>query len=502
MSRVILEVDRKSMAWLIRKSFSKNRMLWFYGTSSLLSFIVFVLFWCTNIFPGLVLSKLELRNNSDAFYFWQRPSVSLIYEIYVFNYTNVDDFEAGRASKLRVQELGPYVYKETLSRVNLEFHDNGTITYQEKRSFEWISGRSDEESVVVPNVPLIGAVAYSRDFHFVAQMGVTVFLATVRAKPFIKVSAGEFLWGYDDNIFKMGKSLQLFKRKVPFEKFGILAFKNGLNGDRITIHTGNNDLDHLGLIQSINGLEDRHVWGDKLCDKIQGTDGSMFPPRLVRDPNNTLYIYAKDICRNIPFRYEGRAFSRGIPALRYKMPADVFTSTSTKDTCYCSVKTDAPVCPPSGILNVSVCNFESPLLISFPHFYSGAKSLLEPIDGLNPHQEAHESYIDLHPRLALPIDGRSRFQINVEIRKTPGVPLSEKLKEGLILPLIWIDAGVDTLPESIEADLQLAHYTVNALEAGFQWCSLIGLIIFLGAFVNASRQQTRERPAEGKRPPE
>lgn len=35
--------------------------------------------------------------------------------------------------------------------------------------------------------------------------------------------------------------------------------------------------------------------------------------------------------------------------------------------------------------------------MSFPHFYGGDKSLLKQIDGLNPRQEDHESYIDLHP---------------------------------------------------------------------------------------------------------
>lgn len=499
MSRVILDVDRKSMAWLIRKNFSSNRSLWFYAAFALLSFGVFIVFWWTSVFPRLILSKLELRNGSSAFFYWEQPSVGLIYKIYVFNYTNVDDFEAGRASKLRVEEVGPYIYKETLSRVNAELHENGTVTYQEQRSFKWVSGKPDDENIVVPNVPLIAAVAYSKDFHFVAQVGVTVFLATLRAKPFITVPVSGYLWGYDDNIFKMGKSLQLFKRKVQFEKFGILAFKNGLNPDLITMHTGRDNLQNLGIIQSINGAEDRHVWGDETCDKVYGTDGSMFPPDWIRDTNNTLYIYAKDLCRTIPFRYETRTFSHGIPALRYKMPEDVFTATSTKNTCFCSVKTRNAVCPPSGVQNVSLCNFESPLLISFPHFYSGDQSLLEPIDGLNPQQEIHESYIDLHPRLALPIDGKSRFQINVEIRKASGVPLSEKLKDGLILPLIWIDAGVDVLPETIEVDLQRAHYTVNAFEAGFQWCSLIALIIFLGAFVNALRGLRRESPARGKK---
>jgi len=35
--------------------------------------------------------------------------------------------------------------------------------------------------------------------------------------------------------------------------------------------------------------------------------------------------------------------------------------------------------------------------MSFPHFYAGDESLMKQVDGLNPREEDHESYLDLHP---------------------------------------------------------------------------------------------------------
>lgn len=79
----------------------------------------------------------------------------------------------------------------------------------------------------------------------------------------------------------------------------------------------------------------------------------------------------------------------------------MFTSTPTKDYCYCpeiSPGVEATrACPPAGIFNSSACSFNMPLLGSFPHFYAGDQNLLKNIEGLKPQAELHESAIELHP---------------------------------------------------------------------------------------------------------
>lgn len=55
------------------------------------------------------------------------------------------------------------------------------------------------------------------------------------------------------------------------------------------------------------------------------------------------------------------------------------------------------------------------MLASFPHFYLGDEELINKFEGLQPRQDLHETYADIHPRLAFPLNGVSRFQINVEI---------------------------------------------------------------------------------------
>lgn len=187
------------------------------------SLAMFIIFWCTNVFRDSILSGLAIRNGTPMFDWWQRPPVRLVYRIRVFNYTNVKEFESGKAKKLRVEEAGPYVYRETLTRVNSVMNGDGTVSYQEKRSFQWEGGSPDDEIVTVPNVPLLAAVAFVRDMGFVPRVGLTAILGTIQAKPFVDIPAGGCLWGYENKVFELAKPIISFQENIPFDKFGILA---------------------------------------------------------------------------------------------------------------------------------------------------------------------------------------------------------------------------------------------------------------------------------------
>ena len=41
---------------------------------------------------------------------WKSPPVHAYLRVYIFNYTNVEEFEKGIDKKLQIQELGPYTY--------------------------------------------------------------------------------------------------------------------------------------------------------------------------------------------------------------------------------------------------------------------------------------------------------------------------------------------------------------------------------------------------------
>ncbi|KAI8433328.1 hypothetical protein MSG28_015373 [Choristoneura fumiferana] len=132
----------------------------------------------------------------------------------------------------------------------------------------------------------------------------------------------------------------------------------------------------------------------------------------------------------------------GIQLLRYRMPIDVFDDPSHNpdNQCYCEI--DSGTCPPRGVINVTACAMGAPALASHPHFLRGDPRLREEITGLNPDPILHDSYVDIHPTLGISLGGKSSLQINIEIKKTAMFSALTYLKQGLILPVAWIDMPV------------------------------------------------------------
>ncbi|XP_015108734.1 scavenger receptor class B member 1 [Diachasma alloeum] len=446
------------------------------------SVIVFIIFWCTNFFSDIIISNLVVTKNSPMLEWWVRPPIRAAYKIRIFNYTNIAEFTRGKDTKLKVQEVGPYIYRETLTRVNTVFYPNGTLSFQERRSFQWEGGSPDDDIVVVPNIPLLTTMAFARDMSIVTQLGLTFAISTFIPQTFVTLPVGGFLWGYDDKLFDAAKPLLSILGEVPMEKFGVLAMKNGVSKDVLTMHTGEGDLSKMGMIERVNGRENGNIWGDDDCDRVQGSAGFLYPPEMYRDPSKSLNIYAPDMCRTFKLDRVGDGSSYGIPTMSFKPPVDGFNFSPEKDHCFCPrkskyrINTSDRTCPPKGIFNVSACTLDTPMVASFPHFFGGEPSLFSNIEGLNPKAELHQSHLELHPRLGLLIGGHSRIQINVEARKATGVPFLENIKDGQILPILWIEIGIDSMPENILSLLNHAYFTVGIVEAFFQWGSVIGML--------------------------
>lgn len=222
-------MEKKSIARAFQKSLDggtrrRRRVRWVYGFTAVISAAMFILFWCTSVFHDAVLSSLELKNGTSSFLLWQKPPVNLEIKIYVFNYTNVREFESGKATRLKVEEVGPFVYRESLSRVNVEINGNGTVTYQERKRYQWVSGKSENEKVIVPNVMLMSTLAFSRNLGYFLQIGLTMFLSKIRAEPFIELSVGQYLWGYEDELYEVAKRFSSLRSVFTLDKFGLLAF--------------------------------------------------------------------------------------------------------------------------------------------------------------------------------------------------------------------------------------------------------------------------------------
>lgn len=192
--------------------------------------------------------------------------------------------------------------------------------------------------------------------------------------------------------------------------------RNGTSQESFTVNSGVGNMKKLNVLDNFNGAPKMNYWASDDCNRIDGTDGSQFPPHLL-DKKQHLQVFIKAFCRKFPLVFDSEVnIYDGVPAWRYKAPLNVFSHPDENPENQCFCHTDSGVCPPSGVFNATLC-FDAPIFSSFPHFLNGDPVLFKNIVGLKPDPAKHLTYADIHPRLAFPIDGASRFQINVQVFK-------------------------------------------------------------------------------------
>lgn len=165
-----------------------------------------------------------------------------------------------------------------------------------------LSAGSEEDLVVVPNVPMLSATSQSKYAARFLRLAMASIMDILRIKPFVEVSIGQLLWGYEDPLLKLAKDVVPKEQKLPYDQFGLLYGKNGTMPDLFTIYTGQEDIGKYGILDNYNGKRNLGHWTTSECDSIAGTDGSIFPPRITKD--TVLKIFDKDLCRALPLVFK------------------------------------------------------------------------------------------------------------------------------------------------------------------------------------------------------
>ena len=64
--------------------------------------------------------------------------------------------------------------------------------------------------------------------------------------------------------------------------------------------------------------------------------------------------------------FQKEVVSQDVPGYRFVPPEDVFSPDNPENKCFC---VSEPCNVPKGLFNMSACQFDSPTLISWPHFF-------------------------------------------------------------------------------------------------------------------------------------
>ncbi|XP_058800402.1 scavenger receptor class B member 1 isoform X2 [Phymastichus coffea] len=449
------------------------------------------------IFPTLITliinRQIILQEGGQTFGWWKKPPVTPQMHVYIYNVTNADNF-LNNGDKPALQELGPYVYLETWEKVNIKFNPNGTVTYNVKKKFifsENLSSGSEDELVIVPNVPMLSATSQSKHAARFLRLAMASIMDILKIKPFVEVSVGQLLWGYEDPLLKLAKDVVPTDQKLPYEQFGLLYGKNGTGKDNFTIFTGALDISKYGLLDKWNGKAGLGHWTKPHCDSIMGSDGSIFPPQITK--HTVLKVFDKDLCRTLPLIYKQEVMTvSGVPGYRFVPPADVFSSPDRvpSQQCFCP---SGPPCAPEGTFNASLCQYDSPVLLSFPHFYLADPILREAVTGISPPEaEKHQLFIDVQPTMGTALRARARIQINLAVSQVRDIKQVASFPD-IVFPIMWFEDGIDELPSDVTTLMKMAVELPPVARVSISSAvAAIGFVVLIGASVCLARATNRQ----------
>lgn len=157
--------------------------------------------------------------------------------------------------------------------------------------------------MVVPNVPMLSATSQSKHAARFLRLAMASIMDILKIKPFVEVSVGQLLWGYDDPLLKLAKDVvSKDQQTLPYDQFGLMYGKNGTAQDVYTIFTGQEDITKYGMFESWNGKKALGHWTTSHCDSVMGGEGSIFPPHITK--HTVLRIFDKDLCRSLPLVFK------------------------------------------------------------------------------------------------------------------------------------------------------------------------------------------------------
>lgn len=123
---------------------------------------------------------------------------------------------------------------------------------------------------------------------------------------------------------------------------------------------GKKNIRDLGKIVELNGEIEQDIWYDDECNKVNGTDGTIFAPFIEKEDG--VQVFVAQLCRSFVANYKHPSKVSGIKTSHYEVNVTVSAD------CYCSE--DADNCPAQGQFDVMPC-LGAPITVTLPHFHEG-----------------------------------------------------------------------------------------------------------------------------------
>ncbi|XP_046735075.1 sensory neuron membrane protein 2 isoform X2 [Diprion similis] len=468
--------------------------------------------------------SVRLVEGSEAFERWQNVPVPVFYKVYFFNVSNPDDVQNG--IQPIVEEIGPYVYKQYRTKINITAADD-LLSYYQHQLFEFDEEASDPlteyDDITVVNLPLmsIATVAeYNSASSLISQLALlNTAIPTIFQNPtsvFLTTTPRDFLF---DGVYVYCNSTGIINTIICNQienyapktmprlsdgrfKFSLFSHKNDSNDGYYSINSGLNDISQLGDIISWENSSVLDTWTeDGSCNDIVGCDASIYPPFRTQGPS--VNIFSTDICRSVRLDFSEVSSYSGIDSYKYVVSKDMLSSplTYSENQCFCLNRTEGirgtDGCLLDGAMELWDCQ-GAPIVLSHPHFYLADESYQNGVDGLSPNKSLHEMFVELEPITGTLLHGSKRVQFNIFLRPISRISLTTNLSTTL-MPVVWIDEGIELTDEFID-ELNTSLFDLLDLINYIIWGAIGGgTVLFVIGFVWSLISCCRSRSTSAKK---
>ncbi|XP_045496395.1 scavenger receptor class B member 1-like [Colias croceus] len=422
----------------------------------------------------------EIKEGKFIYNMWSNPTYEVFSDVYIFNYTNVKEFLRGEDKVLKVQELGPYKFQEMRTNENITIDkERGVMTMNPVIKLKFLpdqSVRHYNDTVVVPNIALlaISTLLADQGLGYLANAAAYYTIKALDSELFKEMTAGEFLWGYEDPLVKVASSL--VPGWIDFGKIGIMDRFYAQRREEVEVEL--RDPKTRYSINTWNKLPGLPEQGFKTlntsipCNRLKGTfEGLMLPPNY--NTSNPIPVFRKQACRVHPFAFQ-RSFvgDLGFSVTRFQMEESAFNKTN-RYACDC---TDH--CLPDGFVDIGSCYYGFPIALSKPHFLDTDPQQQAFFEGMHPDPVRHASHVDIETRLGVPMALETNIQVNIAVRSAAGNPVAAPLARR-VLPLIWLSLYCKGPPPEVASILRLRFVIAPPLLLTLEILSIISGIALI-----------------------
>ena len=150
-----------------------------------------------------------------------------------------------------MEEIGPFIYKETVFKDNLVDNLNFTLTYNDRRNYEFIpemSVHNESFEITTLNMAVVAVIEKLKYANMATILGVDAVLAAYSEKILVTKTIREILWGYEDSLLNLLVPFGF----APTNIIGFFIQHNDTETGKFTVHTGEDDYTKVGWVDNYN----------------------------------------------------------------------------------------------------------------------------------------------------------------------------------------------------------------------------------------------------------